>query len=194
MTRRSLILVLCLTAAFVTAAAAAPRWRLESPENSLGTVCITSGDTEVSYHRLEAGTATNIQVRGPRRVKIVTRYVFGPEKSLQAGYTVCVAIDGRDVLDETVTAHTADRRSTCDESGRVGVMRRFYVDVPTGLHTIETTPAPAGGTVTARSSVNDVNVRSSGCPSRPSATWPWISCSSKPARAPPTTFSTPTIP
>ncbi len=117
-------------------APAAAKWLSVKPDGSPGRVCIALGDEEYAYDRLDSRSPLQFSATGPRRVKIITRYLYGPDDPGGAGYTVSVIRDGVLLVRKALTARVNDNASICGRAeSRVGVIRRLYLDVPKGAHT-----------------------------------------------------------
>ncbi|MCK4547467.1 MAG: hypothetical protein KAW17_08495 [Candidatus Eisenbacteria sp.] len=119
-------------------AQAAYKWRSLEPENSPGKICIAIDDKELTYHRLEDRSALEFTLSGPRRVKIVTRYIYDEKDPARAGFTVRVIEDGAELLRKAISTEPSDAAHLCGKTdGRVGQIRRVYVDIPSGKHTYQ---------------------------------------------------------
>jgi hypothetical protein len=114
-------------------AGAATRWRPVRAHRSAGDVCVVSDDRQYTYVRLDDQTPLEFTVTGPRRVKIVTRYLFAEDDPQEAEYTVRILRDGVSHLEKTVLTKESGKSRRC-ERGAVGEVRRIYLDVPRGAH------------------------------------------------------------
>ncbi len=150
--KNMLVLVLIvLMITVVIASAAETTWRLVTPQRDLGDACLHIGGESVGYHRLDASDPVVLRVKGPRRVKIVTRYLFAPGEGSQPAYTVTAAIDGRLAAVRPIDTKAHRDIVPCSGEGRVGVLKRSYVTVPSGWHDVMVTAdAPGSGAVAAR--------------------------------------------
>jgi len=136
-----------------TALAAGTSWRLVTPQGSAGTLCVqTAGGANVSYHRLDASRPARLRIRGPRRLKIVTRCLLLPASAGRISYEVRVALDGETRLRRTLSASPRSDVLPCNGGKRrIGTLRRTIISLPRGWHDVTVTAAaPAGVTVAAR--------------------------------------------
>ncbi|HPF34476.1 MAG TPA: hypothetical protein P5571_00055 [Candidatus Krumholzibacteria bacterium] len=141
-------LALALTLLTAAEAGAASRWRLATPVRAAGEACVRVGGEAVSYVRLEEGAPAVLRVRGPRRLKIVTRHLAPPAPGDEAAYVVHATIDGRLDVDRPEHAPRALGADVCDGGAPAGALRRSYVTIPKGWHDVEVTAS--GGPVAAR--------------------------------------------
>lgn len=99
-------------------------------------VCLRSSGSDHAYHAVAPGDEVTCRVAGPRRLKIISRYLFGEGDGRRVPYTVSVTVDGREVLRKAFTGKPHDEVTLCGGAGRVGSLRRAYVDLPTGRHDV----------------------------------------------------------
>lgn len=130
-----------LGALLLLAASAAPAknsWRGLRPQSQAGKICIRVGAQEFDYSALDDKKPARFSVRGPKRLKIVTRYVFGAEDSGSPRYVLKVRIDGMEELSKAFHGEILANAGLCGRrDADVSALRRTYVDVPTGLHDVE---------------------------------------------------------
>jgi len=133
----------------ITAGQAAS-WRSIVPDFTVNEVAIEVSGESFTYYVLASDEPTVLQVRGPRRLKIITRYLFGPEDPEQQDYRVRILIDGREILRKSFTSQVKNDVVLSD--GFVGAsLRKCYVDISTGVHTVQVFGATNGaGRVAAR--------------------------------------------
>jgi len=95
--RRGAAAAACFALISLTAAgaSAAVRWRAVAPQGAREQVCLRIDGVEAAYDKLRAETPTSYRVRGPRRVKVLSRYVFAPGEAGPVAGTLRFAIDGR---------------------------------------------------------------------------------------------------
>ncbi|MDY0108807.1 MAG: hypothetical protein RBT60_02610 [Candidatus Krumholzibacteria bacterium] len=99
--------------------------------------CLDIGGTQQDYVLLDAGTPVRTTVQGPRRLKLITRYVFDADDRARTPYTVIVAVDGAEVLRKSFTGQTQANAAVCQKADqRIGVIRRGYLDIPAGRHEV----------------------------------------------------------
>ena len=130
-----------LGALLLLAASAAPAktsWRELRPQSRAGKTCVRIGVQEFTYSTLDDKKPTRFSVRGPQRLKVVTRYVFGEEDSDNPRYVLKIHIDGMEELSKAFHAEILANAGLCGRQGSdLSSLRRTYVDVPTGLHDVE---------------------------------------------------------
>jgi len=124
-------------------APAAVRWRAVSPQGAREQVCLRIDGVEANYDKLRAETPASYRVRGPRRVKVLSRYVFAPgEKGPVAG-TLRFAIDGQTVLADAQRLQPREGAASC-AGALVSPLHHTYLTIPEGWHEVTVTPAIAG--------------------------------------------------
>ncbi len=132
-------------------AEAATSWTSFRPREDQGRSCIRVGAQEMDYYLLEDEDAVTLRLRGPRRVKIITRYLFGEADPAGASYRVWVRVDGREELRRTFRASALPGVGSCGENGEIAALRKVYIDVPTGMHDIQVLADTSGeGRIAAR--------------------------------------------
>ncbi|MBC8368227.1 hypothetical protein H8E52_12545 [bacterium] len=144
---------LTLGALFLVAglAQAATSWSSFRPREDNGSQCLRIGAQELDYYVLDEEDIVTLRVRGPRRLKIITRYLFGESDPAGASYRVWLRVDGREELRRTFRATALPSVTRCGRGGDVGALRKFYLSVPTGLHDIQVmADSPGDGRVSAR--------------------------------------------
>ena len=115
------LLLLLLLASSVTAAS----WRSVKVQQDAGTIDLKIADKDIAYSLVEVDKPCIVKVRGPRRIKLVTRAIGVAD----ASYNVTVKIDGKFELMRNI--ETNYLRNDYSE------LRRVYIDVPAGKHTLE---------------------------------------------------------
>jgi hypothetical protein len=137
--KRALILVAVVAA--VTASLAhevgAADWKSFRPADYSAKTSISVDGKERTYYRFTADEPLTFSVEGPTRIKILTR-VRIPNNLETAEYGVSVTRDG--VRVETVEKEAYPKDGAfyiAFNSFRPGVIRRVYIDVPTGRHGYE---------------------------------------------------------
>ncbi len=131
---------------------AATSWVSIRDVSAPGHVKIESGGLVNDYVLLRPGEPAVFQVRGPRQVKIVARYLFTPEEADGQPFDFRVLLDGSETLRKSFTARIHERTHPAgDPRAAVSALRRGYVDVGTGLHTLQVFGSSSGaGRVAAR--------------------------------------------
>ncbi len=130
-----MIAVLAAVLAVVPAqVSAAANWKSFRPTDYSGKTSIWVEGSERTYYHFTADEPLTFSVEGPTRVKILTR-VRVPNDRESVEYGVSISRDGVHV--ETVEKEAYPKESAfyvAFNSFRPGVIRRIYIDVPTGRH------------------------------------------------------------
>lgn len=140
MQRRS-TLVVCAVAALAVAVAwgdaRSATWRSFTPTKYGAKADILVDSKTLTYYRFDSVAPLTLSVEGPTRLKILTR-VRIPNDRDEASYAVNVTRDGEHTVKEEFTATVAPQAHyVAFNSYRPGVIRRIYIDVPTGQHGYE---------------------------------------------------------
>lgn len=130
-----IVLWLALAAVLTTPSRADVRWRSLDPVEDRGDVCLVVEGSEIDYARLEETEPVVIRLRGPRRVKILVRQLFGATGEEEHAFVLHAAVDGTDVLNEVFRGGPRPV-TACDDTLRAGRLHRAYVDVPAGWHDV----------------------------------------------------------
>jgi poly-gamma-glutamate system protein len=150
-TTTSLFLLLAGLHLLPTTVQAADQWLQVKPNQSHATICLQSQGQEFSYFLLDPAKPIEFKVNGPRRVKLITRYIAGPGDPIKQGFTVTINLDGDEVLRKTFHAETNDGIVVCNQGGGVSSLRRIYLDIPKGTHHVQITgQSPGSGDVACR--------------------------------------------
>ncbi len=142
------VLAAVLTAVLAPVSTAAD-WKSFRPAGYQAKVSISIGSRERTYYHFTAEEPLTFSIEGPTRIKILTR-VRVPDDREMVGYGVSISRDGVHV--ETLEKEAYAKESAfyvASSSFRPGVIRRIYIDVPTGLHGYELS-AVGGHSVDAR--------------------------------------------
>jgi len=132
-------------------AARAANWKSITPGEDQGRSCIRIGAQEFDYYLLDEERPTVLRVRGPQRLKIITRYLFGEADAQGARYRLMVRVDGREELRRSFNASNLPSAGLCDRDGQVAGLKRVYLSVPTGMHDIQILgEVPGDGRIAAR--------------------------------------------
>lgn len=144
-------MMLCLAFAVGLAGPAAAAWRGLRAESDRGKTCLRVQGRDFEYHLLERGEPVVLDLRGPRRVKLVSRYLFGGSDPDEQSYTLRVLMDGREILKRTYRSGVLASVSLCEGDGDVAALRKSTLRVPTGSHELQVFAETAGdGRVAAR--------------------------------------------
>ncbi len=148
----ALWLVFLVFAVWPLAVAAQTTWRSIRSVEGPGTIPLVVAGQEFTYRVLDTDEPTWVQVRGPRRLKIVSRYLFGEDDPLQQTYRLRVLVDGREVLRRSFTGRVKEDVAIAGRPGpAVGALRKVYVNIGTGLHSVQVFGETTGsGRIAAR--------------------------------------------
>jgi hypothetical protein len=139
-----------ITLTFTTTTVQAVSWRSLTPDFNMGEVVIAVSGERFTYYNLDRDEPTFLQVRGPRRLKIITRYLFAPDDPEQQDYRVSVLVDGREILRKSFTGRVKND-VVLDDGTACAFLRKCYVDIGTGVHTVQVFGSTNGiGRVAAR--------------------------------------------
>ncbi len=116
--------------------AAAAKWREVAADNPGAEICLRDTDQQFAYLELTADGNLEFRVNGPRRVKLISRHIAPTGAPIGERYTIRIMLDGSEVLRKSFTAKPHDGIALCAGEGRVSTLRRAYVDVPKGVHTL----------------------------------------------------------
>lgn len=130
---------------------AATSWLSVEPDRDEGQVCLDDQGQPFNYQLLHPQQAVTYEVMGPRRIKLIARYVTGPGDPERPRFSVLVHLDGNEVLRKSFRAAINPTMQVCDQGGGVTHLRRAYLEIPAGRHTISLTGrAPGSGEVVCR--------------------------------------------
>jgi len=137
--RRALILAVAVVslAALVAGPAAAADWKSFRPAEYSARTKISVGGNERAYYKFTEDEPLTFSIEGPTRVKVLTR-VRVPNDRKSVEYGVSISMDG--VHQEIVEKEAYPKDGAfyiAFNSFRPGVLRRVYIDVPTGRHGYE---------------------------------------------------------
>ena len=137
--RRALTLgvMVAVLAAVLAQVSTAADWKSFRPADYSAKIGISVEGSERTYYHFTADEPLTFSVEGPTRVKILTR-VRVPNDRETVEYGVSISRDG--VHMETVEKEAYPKESAfyvAFLSFRPGVIRRIYIDVPTGRHGYE---------------------------------------------------------
>lgn len=107
--------------------------------------CLQSDGERFDYVALGTGDEVRTQVTGPRRLKIISRYLFATDDPDRVPYTLVVHVDGRQTLRKRFTGRPHEDVAHCAGEGRVASLRRGYIELPAGDHEVAVTVVHEGG-------------------------------------------------
>ncbi len=148
--RRGAAAAVCCALLSLTAAAASAevRWRAVAPQGAREQVCLRIDGVEATYDRLRDETPTSYRVRGPRRVKVLSRYVFAPGEAGPVAGTLRFAIDGQAALADAQRLQPRAGAASC-AGAPASALHHTYLTIPEGWHEVAVAPANAGAGFTA---------------------------------------------
>lgn len=116
---------------------AAAAWRSLTPADSAGDVCLAVKGESFDYALLDPAKPAVMDVRGPRKIKVVSRYLFGAGDSGTGVYTLRVLMDGEEVLRRSYSSELVTGATRCSGGGEAAALRSTTIKVPTGKHQIQ---------------------------------------------------------
>jgi hypothetical protein len=137
MRRRPQLGLVVLMWLLVTHSAWAADWKAFAPADYGSKVRISVAGKELTYYQFDNETPIAFSIEGPTRVKVLTR-VRIPNDNEVLGYSVSVVRDG--IADAELSFESRPKEGAFYlefDSVRPGVIRRLYIDVPTGRHGYE---------------------------------------------------------
>jgi hypothetical protein len=141
---RTLCATLLLAVVFASPGVASATWVSVSDLDGGEEICLDVGGRQFEYTRIAPGEAASVSVRGPRRLKLITRYLFTADDDTPTRYTVRVTVDGREVLKKVFTGQPLDTVARCEGDGAVASLRKDTWELPRGEHTVAVTCETAG--------------------------------------------------
>lgn len=140
----------CFAFISLTAAGASAevRWRAVAPQGAREQVCLRIDGVEATYDKLRAETPASYRVRGPRRVKVLSRYVFAPGETGPVSGTLRFAIDGQTALADAQSLKPRTGAASC-AGAPASPLHHTYLTIPEGWHEVTVTPTSAGAGFTA---------------------------------------------
>lgn len=130
---------------------AAGRWLQVNPRQDHGVVCLRNDNQDFSYLLLDPARPLEFRVNGPRKIKIVSRYLSGPGDPTRQRFSVTVKLDGMELVRKSFRADSNPAMSICAQGDGVSSLRRITLNIPRGNHTVQVTgQSPGSGDVTCR--------------------------------------------
>jgi hypothetical protein len=112
-------------------------WRSLKPADSAGDVCLAVKGESFDYALLDPAKPAVFDVRGPRKIKIASRYLFGPGDADTGVYTLRVLMDGEEILRRSYSSAVLAGAARCSGGGEAAALRSTTLRVPTGKHQIQ---------------------------------------------------------
>jgi len=132
-------------------AGAATSWSSFSPREDHGSECLRVGAQKIDYFLLEPDRPVTLRLRGPRKLKVVARYLFGDADTNQSSFEIALRVDGKEELRKTFRAGGLPGVGVCGKDLEVSALRRATLSIPTGLHDVQVFAGTEGsGRVAAR--------------------------------------------
>ncbi len=131
---------------------AADQWLQVKPVQEPAKICLESQGQEFSYFLLDQAKAVEFKVNGPRRIKLISRYLAGPGDPERQAFALTVHLDGDELVRKTFHAENNKGVVICGNSNSgVSSLRRIYVDIPKGSHKVQVLgQSPGSGDVACR--------------------------------------------
>ena len=129
-------LTLLLTLMLALPASARTSWVSVKDLDGGQDLCLEVDSRRFTYTELRPGETAEATIHGPRRLKLIARYLFTADEARRQPYTVTVAVDGREVLRKTFTGEPLASVARCRGDREVSALRKGYVEIPAGRHTI----------------------------------------------------------
>lgn len=125
-------------------AAAADRWLQVKPVRATDDVCLQNEGQEFTYLGLAADQPLVYEINGPRRIKLISRYLAAPGDQPRQPYTVTLTVDGSEAVRKTFHATPVDGVTVCGQGRAASSLRRAYLELPKGVHTVAVTGQTTG--------------------------------------------------
>ncbi len=109
-------------------------------------VCLETQNQQFDYLVLSSQKPVVCTVTGPRRVKVISRYIAEDGDPEDQRFGVAISLDGTETLRKTFRARIKEGLTVCGASAdrTVSVLHRAYVDIPSGSHELKITGTSAG--------------------------------------------------
>ncbi len=113
------------------------KWVSYTPRSYRKAIRLHARDSEVIYYRIDNKTPLAMTLRGPLRMKIMSRLDFGTERGYSQTYVVKAFIDG-ELTDTFSLKSRASHTSTYPDLPEItpGVAREIFIDIPAGKHEV----------------------------------------------------------
>lgn len=135
--RPAAFLVLVAVAALAAAPARCADWKKLEPARYASKARIEIDSRKITYYRFDSESPLVFSVQGPTRIKVLTRLRL-PAGVTEADYAISVVRDRtRGVHERFSTKPSEAAAYVRSEDHHPGVIRRAYIDVPTGQHGYE---------------------------------------------------------
>lgn len=114
-----------------------PEWVELSPLEKVEILKAVEGERIVSYNLVSTGEELNFKVKGPTRIKVISRIHFEPGMPTRGGYTLLALLDGKEILRAPVNTYPSEVVFYKNKKDVIpSRARRFYFDIPEGMHRV----------------------------------------------------------
>ncbi|MFH1145280.1 MAG: hypothetical protein V1774_12150, partial [Candidatus Eisenbacteria bacterium] len=113
-------------------------------------VCVRIHDNEATYYLLDTKSPIEFSLRGPGKLRVLSRHLPIAGRTGKRCYTIRVDEDGKLVKAEPQLAMESESALLCDRSGTAGASAETIVSIPDGRHTYQVTVEEHGKAVAAR--------------------------------------------
>ncbi len=132
-----LIILLAAVAVLAAGPAMSADWKKLEPARYASKARVEIDSRKITYYRFDSENPLVFSVKGPTRIKVLTRLRL-PAGVAEADYAISVLRDGtRGVHEQFTTKPSEAAAYVRSEDHHPGVIRRVYIDVPTGQHGYE---------------------------------------------------------
>ncbi len=123
-------------------------WKELVPQNKAAQVVAVENNSPIRYWMAEGGKIS-FSVDGPAKLKVYSRYAFGPEEAEPQDFYVQVYADGNQLAEKEFTVMKSRSVYFQDRADRHPSTRKtVWVDLPEGHHTVEV-KVPSGVVIRA---------------------------------------------
>ncbi len=140
----SLAALLAISLLSVQAMAASTSWQEVKRAKGAADECLNIDSSEFSYQIMDMSGSGIFRVTGPRRIKLITRYIFAAGDSSEISYEVYLNRNGKEVIRRSFTVTAKSNATTCSSDAPVAGLKRMYIDLPRGTHDILVTASSQG--------------------------------------------------
>ncbi|MCK4414115.1 MAG: hypothetical protein KAY32_11270 [Candidatus Eisenbacteria sp.] len=113
---------------------------LALPDHDLAEVCIRVGGDDAAYYLLDPGHPITLSLRGPGKLRLLTRHLPRDGRTGKRCYTLLVDRGGERVLEEPLLATQSRGATLCGSDGApVGSSEETVVSFPAGRHRFRVT-------------------------------------------------------
>jgi hypothetical protein len=126
-------------------ASAETSWVSIKDLSGVGEACLDVGGRRFEYAVIEGTDVATCVVAGPRRLKLISRYLFAEDDLDRVPYSVILSVDGREVLRKSFNGKPHGDITLCGDAQRVGTLRRGYLELAAGCHELTIRAETEGG-------------------------------------------------